>query len=319
MRGHLVALAALFVQADPPALAVGKAVEQLARLFARQHRGLAGLDDVLRPAHRVRRIGRDNLAGAHTTRAALTGLRKRGYVVVIDRERHGVWPREERHCRRRSLRLAGLGHQIGTEFAKEMVVAAQSSGIALPDRELACAPIESEVGRRYLGAMRAAMNCALANREILGHYARCVFRRFFPDAELPLLFDVSHNTCKVEQHLIDGKRRDLFVHRKGATRAFGPGYDNLPPALRFEDEAEFVRGLFRRYLEVGSVVRLRNALDAEKVRSPRIASLTDRNCEGFCRPGNRVGFAGTAWWAMQGSNLRPLPCEGSALPLSNNG
>ena len=97
------------------------------------------------------------------------------------------------HCGSR-----GLGHQIGTEFLKEMVVAAQSSGIELIDRELACAPINSEVGQRYLGAMRAAINCALANREILGHYARRVFAHFFPNCDLRLLFDVSHNTCKVE-------------------------------------------------------------------------------------------------------------------------
>jgi tRNA-splicing ligase RtcB (3'-phosphate/5'-hydroxy nucleic acid ligase) len=131
------------------------------------------------------------------------------------------------HCGSR-----GLGHQIGTEFLKEMVVAAKASGIDLPDRELACAPIHSEVGRRYLGAMRAAINCALANREILGHYARRVFAHFFPGCDLRLLFDVSHNTCKVEPHAVDGKRRELFVHRKGATRAFGPGHESLPDALR---------------------------------------------------------------------------------------
>jgi tRNA-splicing ligase RtcB len=131
------------------------------------------------------------------------------------------------HCGSR-----GLGHQIGTEFLKEMVVTAEASGIELPDRELACAPINSEVGQRYLGAMRAAINCALANREILGHYARRVFGHFFPGRDLNLLFDVSHNTCKVEPHMVDGKRRDLFVHRKGATRAFGPGHDSLPDALR---------------------------------------------------------------------------------------
>jgi tRNA-splicing ligase RtcB len=113
-----------------------------------------------------------------------------------------------------------------------MVVTAEASGIKLPDRELACAPINSEVGQRYLGAMRAAINCALANREILGHYARRVFGHFFPNRELPLLFDVSHNTCKVEQHKVDGKRRALFVHRKGATRAFGPGHEGLPAVLR---------------------------------------------------------------------------------------
>jgi len=131
------------------------------------------------------------------------------------------------HCGSR-----GLGHQIGTEFLKEMVLAAESSGIELVDRELACAPINSEVGSRYLGAMRAAINCALANREILGHYARGVFAHFFPNCDLRLLFDVSHNTCKVETHAVDGKARELFVHRKGATRAFGPGHDSLPAALR---------------------------------------------------------------------------------------
>ena len=131
------------------------------------------------------------------------------------------------HCGSR-----GLGHQIGTEFLKEMVLAAESSGIELVDRELACTPINSEVGSRYLGAMRAAINCAFANREILGHYARRVFAHFFPDCDLRLLFDVSHNTCKVESHTVDGKARELFVHRKGATRAFGPGHDSLPAALR---------------------------------------------------------------------------------------
>jgi tRNA-splicing ligase RtcB len=131
------------------------------------------------------------------------------------------------HCGSR-----GLGHQIGTEFLKEMVVTAEASGITLPDRELACAPINSEVGQRYLGAMRAAINCALANREILGHYARRVFAHFFPSCELRLLYDVSHNTCKVETHTVEGKRRQLFVHRKGATRAFGPGHGSLPVSLR---------------------------------------------------------------------------------------
>jgi tRNA-splicing ligase RtcB len=131
------------------------------------------------------------------------------------------------HCGSR-----GLGHQIGTEFLKEMVVTAKSTGIALPDRELACAPINSEVGQRYLGAMRAAINCAFANREILGHYARRIFGHFFPDCDLRLLFDVSHNTCKVEPHVVEGKRHNLFVHRKGATRAFGPGHESLPEALR---------------------------------------------------------------------------------------
>jgi tRNA-splicing ligase RtcB len=141
------------------------------------------------------------------------------------------------HCGSR-----GLGHQIGTEFLKEMAVSAQAFGIALPDRELACAPINSEVGQRYLGAMRAAINCALANREILGHYARRVFAHFFPNCELRLLFDVSHNTCKVETHAVAGRARKLFVHRKGATRAFGPGHESLPAALRAVGQPVLIGG-----------------------------------------------------------------------------
>ena len=141
------------------------------------------------------------------------------------------------HCGSR-----GLGHQIGTEFLKEMAIAASAAGIALPDRELACAPIYSGVGRRYLGAMRAAINCALANREILGHLARRAVSHFFPNATMDLLFDVSHNTCKVELHLVDGKKRNLFVHRKGATRAFGPNHPGLPPALKAVGQPVLIGG-----------------------------------------------------------------------------
>lgn len=131
------------------------------------------------------------------------------------------------HCGSR-----GLGHQVGSEFLTEMAAAAPGQGIVLPDRELACARINSPLGERYLGAMWAAINCALANREIIGHFAREVFSGIFPDAELDLLYDVSHNTCKKERHVVDGVDRALFVHRKGATRAFGPGHPDLPEALR---------------------------------------------------------------------------------------
>ena len=141
------------------------------------------------------------------------------------------------HCGSR-----GLGHQIGTEFLKEMLLAGKASGIELIDRELACAPINSDVGERYLGAMRAAINCALANREILGHYARRVFTHFFSACHLRLLFDVSHNTCKVETHVIEGKDRELFVHRKGATRAFGPGHESLPEPLRSVGQPVLIGG-----------------------------------------------------------------------------
>jgi tRNA-splicing ligase RtcB len=131
------------------------------------------------------------------------------------------------HCGSR-----GLGHQIGTEFLSTMAAAAAGFGITLPDRELACAPIDSDLGRRYLGAMRAAINCALANRQIITHLVRQSFERLFPGSRLALLYDVSHNTCKVERHQVNGGLKTLYVHRKGATRSFGPGHPDLPPALR---------------------------------------------------------------------------------------
>jgi tRNA-splicing ligase RtcB len=126
----------------------------------------------------------------------------------------------------------GLGHQVASEFLLEMAAHGMPAGTRLPDRELACAPIASPLGQRYLGAMRAAINCAFANRQILGHRARLVFGELFPAARLSLLFDVSHNTCKEETHTIEGEPRRLFVHRKGATRALGPGHPDLPEAFR---------------------------------------------------------------------------------------
>lgn len=131
------------------------------------------------------------------------------------------------HCGSR-----GLGHQIGTEFLKAMALAAPGFGIDLPDRELACAPIKSELGQSYLGAMRAGVNCALANRQIITHLTRGAFERVLPGADLRLLYDVSHNTCKVEQHEVNGEKRSLYIHRKGATRAYGPGHPDIPAALR---------------------------------------------------------------------------------------
>ena len=141
------------------------------------------------------------------------------------------------HCGSR-----GLGHQIGTDYLKDMVLAAPGHGITLPDRELACAPLDSDLGRAYLGAMRAGINCALANRQILTHLTRQAFADLLPEARLNLLYDVSHNTCKEEDHVVDGDRRRLFVHRKGATRAFGPGHPSLPPELRAAGQPVIIGG-----------------------------------------------------------------------------
>lgn len=149
------------------------------------------------------------------------------------------------HCGSR-----GLGHQVGTEFLQRMAMAESVYGIALADRELACAPIHSELGESYLGAMRAAINCALANRQILTHLVREVFNQVLPRATLKLLYDVSHNTCKSELHA----GRELYVHRKGATRALGPGHPQLPLALQAVGQPVLIGGSMgtESYILVGT-------------------------------------------------------------------
>ncbi len=141
------------------------------------------------------------------------------------------------HCGSR-----GLGHQIGTDFLKRMVQTAPQYGLELPDRELACSPINSPVGQSYLGAMRAGINCALANRQILMHLVRQAFETLLPKANIKLLYDVSHNTCKTEEHVAGGKRRRLFVHRKGATRAYGPGHGGLPAEYKHVGQPVLIGG-----------------------------------------------------------------------------
>lgn len=130
------------------------------------------------------------------------------------------------HCGSR-----GLGHQVATDFMAAMLAEAPGHGLDLPDPELACAPIGSAVAERYLGAMRAAANCALAGRQVITHHVRDVFTKLFPGCRLRLLYDVSHNICRVETHRVAGRPKRLYVHRKGATRALGPSHPDLPPSL----------------------------------------------------------------------------------------
>lgn len=141
------------------------------------------------------------------------------------------------HCGSR-----GLGHQIGTEYLRSMLDVAKKYHISIPDRELACGPINSEIGTAYLGAMRGAINCALANRQFITHFTREAFKEIFPQSQLRLVYDVSHNTCKTESHLINGEKKNLYVHRKGATRAFGPGHPDLPAKFKQIGQPVFIGG-----------------------------------------------------------------------------
>src|SRR5438105_1618967 len=130
----------------------------------------------------------------------------------------------------------GLGYQVCDDALAQLRRVPEKYGIELPDRQLACAPVDSPEGRHYIGAMRAAANFAWCNRQLLMHQAREVFARIFgrswQELQMNLMYDVCHNIAKFEEHTIDGKQKRVWVHRKGATRAFPPGHPEVPAVYR---------------------------------------------------------------------------------------
>jgi tRNA-splicing ligase RtcB len=130
----------------------------------------------------------------------------------------------------------GLGYQVCDDALAMLRKAPEKYGITLPDRQLACAPVNSPEGQRYIAAMRAAANFAWCNRQLLMQQAREVFARVFgrswQELQMNLIYDVCHNIAKFEEHVIDGKKKKVWVHRKGATRAFPPGHPEIPPMYR---------------------------------------------------------------------------------------
>lgn len=130
----------------------------------------------------------------------------------------------------------GLGYQVCDDALRDLRKAPDKYGIVLPDRQLVCAPVRSPEGTRYLGAMCAAANFAWCNRQLLMWQAResfeSVFGRRWQELQMSLVYDVAHNIAKLEEHVIDGQRRRVWVHRKGATRAFPPGHPEVPAQYR---------------------------------------------------------------------------------------
>ena len=135
------------------------------------------------------------------------------------------------HCGSR-----GLGHQVCTDFLEVLDRAVKKYGIKLPDRQLACAPIKSREGQDYFAGMAASANYAWCNRQIITHWVRETFEKIFnmteEDLEMRLVYDVAHNIAKFEEHKVNGKKKKVCVHRKGATRAFGPGCKEIPEHYR---------------------------------------------------------------------------------------
>jgi len=169
--------------------------------------------------------------------ARVLGLEGPGQVVVM------------LHCGSR-----GFGHQIGTDYLRRFDAVMGTYGITIRDRELACAPFRSPEGQAYFGAMNAAANSAFANRQVITHRIREVMGRVFgkdPHAlGLGVIYDVCHNTAKVEHHVVDGEAMELVVHRKGATRSFGPGAPDVPEAYQLVGQPVIIGGS----METGSAL-----------------------------------------------------------------
>jgi tRNA-splicing ligase RtcB len=176
--------------------------------------------------------------GVHDLRVAhALGIQAPGQVLVM------------LHCGSR-----GFGHQIGTDYLRKFDAVMPAYGIAVRDRELACAPFRSPEGQAYFGAMNAAANAAFANRQVITHRIREVMSRVFgkdPRAlDLGVIYDVCHNTAKLERHVVDGEPMELVVHRKGATRSFGPGAPDLPEAYQAIGQPVIIGGS----METGSAL-----------------------------------------------------------------
>ncbi len=174
----------------------------------------------------------------------------------------------------------GLGHQVCTDALGTMQSAMRRYGITLPDRQLACAPVEAPEARSYLGAMRAAANFAFANRQCLAHFTREAFERVLGisprDLGMALVYDVAHNIAKEEEHEHEGRRLRLLVHRKGATRAFPPGHPELAPAYRAIGQPVLIPGDMGRYsyVLVGTAGSMRETFGSTCHGAGRVLSRT---------------------------------------------
>jgi tRNA-splicing ligase RtcB len=171
----------------------------------------------------------DVVAGIYDADVAQAfGLRERQVVVQI-------------HCGSR-----GFGHQVCSDYVKQLQAAVDKYDIHLPDRQLVCAPIHSPEGQAYYAAMACAVNYAFVNRQVLAHGVREAFDQVLSaaglDPDLKQLYDVCHNIAKFEEHQVDGETMRLCVHRKGATRAFGPGYEGLAETYRDVGQPALVPG-----------------------------------------------------------------------------
>jgi len=174
----------------------------------------------------------------------------------------------------------GLGYQVCEDYTRSMVHCLQKYGINVPDRQLACAPVNSSEGRAYLGAMKCAANYAWANRQCLMHLTRRVFEKIFAlswqKMNMHLIYDVAHNIAKIEKYSVGGKEKTLCVHRKGATRAFGPAHPALPERYKKIGQPVIIPGDMGRnsYLLVGTEAAMEETFGSTCHGAGRLKSRT---------------------------------------------
>ena len=169
--------------------------------------------------------------------AEVFGIKETGQVMIMI------------HCGSR-----GLGHQVCSDYLREMEKTFPEIVAKLPDHELIYAPSSSPLCKKYFSAMVAAANFAWCNRHIIGHQTRLAFSKIFPDVEIKTIYDVAHNICKVENHKVNGEIKKVYMHRKGATRAFGPGSMDIPSEYREVGQPIIIPGSMgtASYLLVGT-------------------------------------------------------------------
>ncbi len=170
--------------------------------------------------------------------AKILGLEKDQVTIMI-------------HCGSR-----GLGHQIASDYIKLMEDEYPNTVKSLPDRELINAPIKSKLGRDYYEAMACAVNFAFANKQLITHWVREEMKYLFPNIKIDVIYDVCHNIAKFEEHVINGKKKIVCIHRKGATRSFGPGRKEIPEAYREIGQPVIIPGSMgtASYLLIGTSV-----------------------------------------------------------------
>jgi tRNA-splicing ligase RtcB len=180
----------------------------------------------------------------------------------------------------------GLGHQVCTDYLRDMDAPMRRYGIELPDRQLACVPVHSKEGQEYLAAMRASANFAWANRQGITHFARRAFQRIFGEREeLRVVYDVCHNIAKLERHQVNGREREVMVHRKGATRAFPKGRPEVPEAYQSCGQPVLIPGSMgtASYVLVGGETAMRETFGTTCHGAGRVMSRTAAKKSAFAQ------------------------------------